>query len=183
MNKQLEACERTKSNLLEAFWKVYYENTLYKVRIKDITDKAGYNRSTFYQYFADIDDILEYGENVLIDEMIEYLKSTMENFNSKDVMARTAEAYEKYGYYLSKLLGPTGDPSFAEKYKEAIKPLLFEKFNLAEDDFRIDILCEYCLGAILSSITYWYNNKTFSAEDLASLLYDLMTNGIFSIVK
>lgn len=171
MNKQPDVCERTKANLLEAFWKVYNKNTLYKVRIKEITDKAGYNRSTFYKYFSDINDILQYGEKILIEEILEHLENMLENLNSKDVIAKTAEAYEKYGYYLSKLFGPTGDPSFAEKYKVAIKPLLFRKFNLTEDDFRIDILCEYCLGAIISSITYWYNNKTFSAEELASLLY------------
>lgn len=183
MNKQPEVCERTKANLLEAFWKVYNKNTLYKVRIKEITDKAGYNRSTFYQYFSDINDILEYGENILINEILQHLESTMENLNSKDIIAKTAEAYEKYGYYLSKLLGPTGDPSFAEKYKNAIKPLLFKKFNLEEDDLRVDVLCEYCLGAIVSSITYWHNNKTFSAEELATLLHNLITYGMFSVLK
>ena len=181
MNKQPEVCERTKANLLEAFWKVYNKKPLYKVTIKEITDKAGYNRSTFYQYFSDINDILEYGENILMNEILQYLNSTIENLNSKDVITKASEVYEKYGYYLSKLLGPTGDPSFAQKYKEAIKPLLFNKLNLAEDDLRINILCEYSLGAIVSSITYWYNNKTISVEELVSLLHNLITEGIFSI--
>lgn len=94
MNKQPDVCERTKANLLEAFWKVYNKNTLYKVRIKEITDKAGYNRSTFYKYFSDINDILQYGEKILIEEILEHLKNMLENLNSKDVIAKTAEAYE-----------------------------------------------------------------------------------------
>lgn len=183
MNKQPEVCERTKANLLEAFWKVYNENTLYKIKIKEITDKAGYNRSTFYQYFSDINDILQYGENILINEILKHLNVIIKNLDSKDIIKVTAEAYEKYGYYLNKLLGPTGDPLFTEKYKKAIKPVLISKFNLKENDLRIDVICEYCLGAILTSITYWYNNKNFSSEELATLLYELITNGVLLVLK
>lgn len=61
--------------------------------------------------------------------------------------------------------------------------MLFKKFNLSEDDLRIDILCEYSIRAIISSITYWYNNKTCSAEELALLLHNLMTQVMFSVLK
>lgn len=63
---------------------------MYKVTIKQITDKAGYNRSTFYKYFLDINDILEYGENILINHILEYLNDTIENLNSEDIIEKMA---------------------------------------------------------------------------------------------
>ncbi|WP_195999760.1 TetR/AcrR family transcriptional regulator [Clostridium sp. 1001271B_151109_B4] len=183
MNKQPEVCKQTKANLIEAFWHLYKDNKLYKIKIKDITDKAGYNRSTFYEYFFNIDDLLEYAEEQLINKMIQQLEEAVENFDSEELIVKAAKVYEYYGYYLSILLGPTGDPAFAEKYKAAVKLLIIKKFNLKEDDFRIDILCEYSFGAILYSITYWYKNgKSFSAEELASLLYTIMKKGMFSVL-
>ena len=64
-----------------------------------------------------------------------------------------------------------------------IYPINIIAIPLAKDDPRIDILCEYCLGAILSSIIYWYEYKPFTSEKLASLLYNLMTVGIFSVLE
>ena len=184
MKKQPQKCEMTKANLLEAFWMIYKEKALYKIKIKDITDKAGYNRSTFYEYFLNIDNVLEYAEEKLINEIIKELDNTIDNLNSEELIVKVAEVYEYYGYYLSILLGDNGDPSFAEKYKSAVKLLFIKKFNLEESDLRVDILCEYSFGAILSTIIYWYNNnKPFSAEELASLLHTLMTKGIFSVLN
>ena len=72
----------------------------------------------------------------------------------------------------------------SHKNKSAVKLLFIKKFNLEENDSRVDILCEYSFGAILSTIIYWYNNdKPFSAEELASLLHSLMTKGIFSVLS
>lgn len=183
MNKQPEKCEITKNNLLDAFWIIYKEKSLYKIKIKDITDKAGYNRSTFYEYFLNIDNLLQCAEEKLINEIVNELDKTIEHLNSEETIAKVARVYEYYGYYLSILLVDNGDPSFAQKYKSAIKSLFIKKFNLSEDDLRINILCEYSFGAILSTIVYWYNNgKPFSAEELASLLQSLMTKGIFSVL-
>ena len=45
--------EQTKENLVEAFWTLYKDKPLEKITVKEITDKAGYNRGTFYSYFKD----------------------------------------------------------------------------------------------------------------------------------
>lgn len=37
-----------------------------KITVKDITNKAGYNRGTFYEYFTDVYDVLNYIEDSLI---------------------------------------------------------------------------------------------------------------------
>src|SRR5699024_12862904 len=49
--------EITKNNLIEAFWSIYKVKPLPKITVKEITDKAGYNRGTFYTYFSDINEI------------------------------------------------------------------------------------------------------------------------------
>lgn len=184
MQKKSDTSERTKANLLESFWKLYNENTLSKIKIKMITDLAGYNRCTFYQYFTDIDNLLEYAEDKLINELIAYLDIAINNLESKDNIIKAAETYEHFGYYLSILLGPNGDPAFSTKYKNALKPLLFNKFNLDNNDPRIDIICDFSLGAIISSLVNWYDKKMpISPESLASLLNTLLTEGLISLIK
>ncbi len=44
-----------------------------KISIRELTDTAGYNRTTFYNYFSDIYDVLDYIEN----SSIRYVKKNI----------------------------------------------------------------------------------------------------------
>lgn len=48
-----------KKELIEAFWKLYAEKPVEKIHVSSICQLAGYNRTTFYNRFKDIYDLLE----------------------------------------------------------------------------------------------------------------------------
>jgi len=49
----------TKRAIQEAFLAVLNEKSLGKITVKDITDRCGINRNTFYYHFADIPALAE----------------------------------------------------------------------------------------------------------------------------
>lgn len=51
--------EQTKKQLQQAFSELIYEKPFDKIRIKDIVERCGYNRNTFYYYYSDIYGIVE----------------------------------------------------------------------------------------------------------------------------
>lgn len=51
MGTYVDAREKTRNNLVNAFWDLYCQKDINKITIKEITDRAGYNRATFYIYF------------------------------------------------------------------------------------------------------------------------------------
>lgn len=69
MKKQPELTEKTKQAFLDAFCDFYEQKPIEKISVQEIADAAGYNRSTFYQYFCDIYELLECVENDVIDYM------------------------------------------------------------------------------------------------------------------
>ena len=69
MKKRPDITERTKANLITAFCKVLENKKFDKITVKEITDQAGYYRSTFYQYFTDISDLMDYVENIFIEDI------------------------------------------------------------------------------------------------------------------
>lgn len=71
MKKQPEITECTRQNLVNAFCDLYKQKPIEKISISEITSSAGYHRSTFYQYFIDIYDVLEYIEN----NVLSYIKT------------------------------------------------------------------------------------------------------------
>ena len=58
MSAKSVAVPATRQALMDAFWTLYKKKRIEKITVKNITDAAGYNRSTFYQYFLDVYDIL-----------------------------------------------------------------------------------------------------------------------------
>ena len=146
-----------------------------------MAETAGYNRCTFYQYFTDVYDLLDQAEDQLLNDIMAYLHEAVTNDVPEELLAHAAKAYSTFSYPLSILLGPNGSPSFQRKYKQAMKPFLFRQFRLAQDDPMTDLVCEYCLGAFLTSVSYWYRQKQpISPEALASFLYTAMQEGIYS---
>ena len=67
MKKQPEVTEKTRQVFVDVFCDLYCKKPIEKISIQEITNKAGYNRSTFYQYFSDIYELLAFVENDVLD--------------------------------------------------------------------------------------------------------------------
>ena len=50
----LFALEETREFFMEAFLKALREKPLNKISVKELCQRTGYNRSTFYYYFEDV---------------------------------------------------------------------------------------------------------------------------------
>jgi len=163
MNKQPEVTAQTKQNLIDAFWSLYCEKRIEKITVKEITQKAGNNRGTFYEYFIDVYDVLEQIEQSLIPALDELPPFTMPNHNMGMPLNKFLKLYEQNSKYYSVLLGDNGDPSFASKLKNSTKPMLKQAFSVdyAMDEIELDFILEY----------WFMQNKALPAEDLIALMY------------
>jgi AcrR family transcriptional regulator len=188
MKKQPEITERTRQNLIDAFWQLYCLKRIDNITVKEITDKAGYNRGTFYEYFSDVYDVLEQIEDSLLPNFEELPPRILPSPELSLPINVFVKMYEKHSKYYVVLLGDNGDPSFQSKMKNRLKPMLLQAFggtNGAQDDFRLDYTIEYILSAMIGILSYWFRQENRPPiNDLISLMYDLLMNdGILNKVK
>ncbi len=61
---------RTKDTIAEAFIQLLDEKAISKITVKDIVDRCGVNRNTFYYHFQDIPALCEYIWKQKIDDLI-----------------------------------------------------------------------------------------------------------------
>lgn len=66
---------RTKSAIVDVFWKLLEEKPYSKITVKDIVNSCQINRNTFYYHFHDIPELLEY----MIKEDADYIIQTYSN--------------------------------------------------------------------------------------------------------
>lgn len=186
MNKQPGVTAQTRQNLIDAFWALYCEKRIEKITVKEITQKAGYNRGTFYEYFTDVYDVMEQIEDSLIPAVHELPPISIPNENMGAPLDMFMALYEQNSKYYSVLLGDKGDPAFASKLKNSTKPIISKAFlgKYDIDPVEFDFILEFILSAMIGIMSYWFRrDKILPAEELVSLIYDLMENGVMKRIQ
>lgn len=178
MKKKPELTAQTRKKLMDSFWELYCDKKIEKISIKEITDNAGYYRSTFYEYFTDIYDVLNQFEVDLILYLKENVHNSLDINRSEDIVKTLANMYELKGEYLSVLLGENGDPNFYQKLKDFFRPMLFDEFGLSESDVHAQLIFEFGISGIISSIKYWYDSgKQLPSEEIVVMLRSMLIHG------
>ena len=172
MKKQPEITEQTRKSIVMAFCKLYEQKPIEKISVKDVITLAGYNRSTFYEYFADIYALLKYIE----DDVINYIKMKMNNETRSPADLLTLFSAKED--YLKVLLGTYGCIHFQDRLKNEFMQMPCESNNSIQP-----YLAEFHMTVSLSMYRLWLKrNKDISLDELSSLIHTLHTSGISKII-
>jgi len=177
MNKQPEITEQTRSNLLEAFWSLYTEKRIDQITVKEIAARAGYNRGTFYEYFADVRECLDLIEARSLPRLDELPPMPVDPVPSPDFIESFIRLYkEKFKYY-DVLLGDRGDPSFQRRLIDCIKAAIVNSHKLSEviGTVELDYLLEYILSGMIGIMRYYFHiQPKGSPAEIVAIIYRLM---------
>jgi AcrR family transcriptional regulator len=177
MKKKTEQTEMTRKNIQDAFWILYTKKSIDKITVKDICNLAGYNRSTFYQYYVDVYDVLHKFENQLLDEVNEFVFHFLEqanNLNASQALEAIFGFLARLDKYVAVLFGPHGDTEFTHKVVENLKPIWIKYFFRSENytTAEVDLLMEFYISGLLSMFQKWhFNQNGVSIERIIQLSY------------
>jgi AcrR family transcriptional regulator len=184
MKKRPDITDQTRQNLIEAFWSLYRQKRIEHISIKDITTRAGYNRSTFYEYFGDIYDVLNQLEEALLENLKEQVLSSLENGLNDDMIQNLADVYQAKGDYFGTLLSENGDPYFAQRMKAIMRSALSSALGLPEKDIRTAYIFEFGLSAIIGTLTHWYNHqKEIPSKEMVGLMSAMLARGVLPEIQ
>lgn len=181
MKKQPELTEKTRQSFIEVFCDLYAQKPIERISVQEISNRSGYNRSTFYQYFTDIYELLAYIEN----DVLHYLRTV---FQSKQCTTESPDSnvqslvclFEEKGKYLAALLGDYGSIRFLERLK---KEILCEEmdFGFAKDRPISPYLMEFHISIPILLFRLWQRrHKDLPVEELSELIQNLYTTGMAS---
>jgi len=165
MRKQTEKTLQTKADLVAAFWQLYKEKPINKITVKEVTDTAGYYRSTMYYYFEDVYAILDEIETSVLDDWEKNIcdplfdKRFLLTNNIKTILNQITPFYQKNGEYIAILLSPNGDPLFHEKIKKTAQHKLFTMLEIPPHTQEAELIFEYVSSGFLGLFVKWYNDK------------------------
>lgn len=189
MKKQPEITSATRRKIMDSFWNEYKITPIEKITISSITGNAGVCRSTFYEYFKDIYDLLEQFENDFLthlkNEFIPIVQSNLselKNSSNADLgtfINATLSFFTEYGDLLYHLSAGLGNPTFRKKLYALFKSTFLTLHNIPESSPYADYLTSFVFAVILNNLEYWYEHRdTLTMEEVIVLTYKLMGDSL-----
>ena len=185
MKKNPVATAATRQNFVDAFCILLKNKPVQKITIQAIADKAGYNRGTFYQYFCDVYDILEYVENIILAQVKENFQQNIspDNFEQTFFEAFTKIQTEKW-FYFDALFNSDSKASFIEKLILEVSPIFMQTFQLPPQDLKSKYLTEIYFRTVISVLADWINGgRPLPLEEISKFLRDVLSTGVLAQIN
>jgi AcrR family transcriptional regulator len=183
MKKQPQHTAKTKQNLINAFWELAQLQGMGKVTITAITKNAGLNRSTFYEYFTDMADLIHQAENDIMDDLRERMTRILDKYKSNDVSFVLQHIVDVFALYEDKLLlliSKNGDPNFMNAMKAKTTTFFREYFKTTENNMLSEFVTVYVISALTGLFTYWHESgRKISILEFAQIVHSLIAKGMY----
>lgn len=153
MKRNPAVTEATKAAIRDAFWTLYQQKPIEQITVKEVSDLAGYNRSTFYQYYKDVYDVLEQ----IIESVFEHIEAfgrhaaaTAHEKSLLEIAESFIQSQSRVQPYLITLLVKETDSAFERRLIDWIKELFLQIFTWeSSDPLMQDMFMEYHICGIL----------------------------------
>ncbi|WMT43066.1 TetR/AcrR family transcriptional regulator [Paenibacillus sp. D2_2] len=187
---------RTKNAIKLALIELVLEQGFESVSVKDITNKAGINRGTFYIHYTDKYDLMNKSQEEVMKELSSVINKHYPNIITEFSKDETSKIpfrlsviifryLDENSDFIKAVLSPQGDLSFQLKLKRFMWEVLFHKnFNDLLDNKKTLIPKNYIISYVASAhigiIQEWIENgKKESPEEMAHILSTITVNGAY----
>ncbi len=187
---------RTRLAIREALVSLIETKGFDALSVRDITETANINRSTFYLHFQDKFDLLEQTEQEIIQDIQAIILQTdslsLANFHLTQqplpVMVQMFEYFQANAALVRAILGIKGDIAFQIQLRKAIEQNLskigfFEGINSQNFLVPSEYLITYVIAAHLGVVQIWLKKGCLeSPQEMALILSKLSLEGPFRAV-
>lgn len=186
---------RTRQALRLALIELIQQKGYRNITVKDITQRAGLNRSTFYLHFQNKDDLLSSGFAQVWEKLVNSLPfvilpaDTVPPHLTRAALAADLQGLEKIRPYYQVLLGRDGPPQFKLLLREQVLTHLREQLAgplhpLPEERLACESLLHYLSGAYLGLLDWWMEKEApCTPERMADLFIWLFSRRPYDMME
>ncbi len=166
--------------LADALLSLMEEQDYSKITVKNICNKAGLSRQTFYNFFIDKDDIIRFCIHKYYSEMVAKLaeKTPVTLADITRQLMETLSSNQK----LIRLIVLHGLDYLLELELVSVIRVFAERMSPTPIGEMDQYATAFLSGAITHMVLYWFKvEKPVAQEQLSELLYCILTGNYFQI--
>ncbi|MCC8122409.1 MAG: TetR/AcrR family transcriptional regulator [Oscillospiraceae bacterium] len=168
---------------IDAFCELYQDKPTEKVTVAELTRKAGFNRSTFYEYFTDVNDLL----TQLEDEYIAHVREELTGLTSPEhiadaFIASFSALQERTKSYTPVLLSSKHVAKFTDRLKTSLMPVIHSQFNISEHETRNIYMLEFYLAGVIAVVSKWLQDgRETPVSEMGAIIRALTAEAIVNM--
>lgn len=161
-------------SIQNTFMKLYEKQEIHTISVKALCAEVGIARTSFYNYYSDIYEVLESIENQIIYDLKyinrDFYKQDFRNCKKEDFsyFLPTLNYIREHAFWFRVLMNKSQSGQFIYKWKKIIKEDFSDKYHqdqivLENEEMMLEMISSGCMGVY----TYWVNNlESVSLESL-----------------
>jgi AcrR family transcriptional regulator len=137
----MQGFTQTEQLLCDGLIELLQKRPLSKISVVDLVHHVGVSRSTFYNYFDSIYDVLQKVEDSFFEELESRVYSSVMQMNYKEYVPASQNLHsasfnfvKDWQKVIRALMGPTGDPAFVARFKHYVQRLVANYCDFAGVD-------------------------------------------------
>ena len=180
MNRSESKYFATAARMDEAFLELIGKKDFAYITVKEICERAGVNRSTFYLHYETVSDLLAESAQFLIDRMMSYMPTNTVDFLRKIQDAPLEELYLMTPEYLLPYLRFIRDhrrifrtsveqasvlrmdDAYRDLNRYILTPIL-NRFGVPQEEQKY--LLRFCIGGLMAIISEWLKDDCRDSDE------------------
>ncbi|HIW75996.1 MULTISPECIES: TetR/AcrR family transcriptional regulator [Gordonibacter] len=183
--KQDHRVRLTKMLLREAFLDLLLEKPVAKITVKELCDKAGVNRATFYAHYRDLFDLHEEIEQDLAHTIMHSLNTTQPGNLFSAFSTAICSIIVEHQRSCQAIFGEFGDPDFPLRVVETLRESSLALWHEERPEVPKDELNRFytfAANGCLAVVRAWVqNDMQESPETIACFIEKMTTKGLASL--
>lgn len=183
MNRQDARVRVTKEMFHRALLSLLRETPIGKVSVKELCEKAGLNRGTFYLHYAQPSDVLKEIENDFIEENMATFDSYWENQRDIGMMTRIFTCIMEHKDVSRILMSDNGDFQFQKSLLDLCREGIIDEWQKEFPEYErecLDFLLDYVFSGSIRLICNWIDDDR--GLSIAAFAQRLERLGHYSLV-
>lgn len=179
--KESRKTRYTRKVIREALNELLKKESLGQITVKELTELADINRSTFYAHYETIDQLVMSIESENAEKILTSLDAT--EYTDSNFIGKTIKLFfelllkdnEIAYWFLDQNVTGVGRRMIHDYAEKKFIPLWMNNKSISETDAKYSF--EYIYDGCIGVLSRWYNNRSeISEEDLYSVFYKLANN-------
>lgn len=180
------ARNKTKTAILEAFWRLYADKDISKITVKDITEATGIHRATFYLYYDNAFAVLD----AIKEDQLDKLKHVCSTYTSSDndyagFLNAIRKMYDENEVFLEPLLCCYRGNEFAVQYRQIMKSKLRKDIGWRQypDESRESLIIDSVLSGMIETFISCLQTRAFPLDSAYRFASQSVDYGIAPAMK
>ena len=175
----------TKKKLTNALLEILKDKNIKDITVLELCKKANINRTTFYKYYKDVDDLVITIEDSLLSDLEKYIVDIKRNYLIS-ITGKIIETIANRKEIYTRLLGENGDHTFLNKilslvYNQSITEWQKLLRKATKDD--LEKIYSFIVDGTIGIVNDWIkNNCQEEPSNVAIFINKICMSGLSSFI-